>query len=198
MEGLPESESIVAELNAWCKKDDGNFVITSPATWVYNCIAFAMGSQDIWVAAGHPQCGFYAWWPPSVNRDGNPQSLIDAFKYLGFEICDDITTEEGYDKVVLYKKLGKDGTYTWTHAARVLNCNCLHSKLGACQDVYHRAGDIFEESDYGEEYAYMKRPVEKRNLTKELLPTQCEVRITGVRYMLTYDGGKLISMVKIE
>lgn len=196
MEGV--LESIIADLNAWCKKDDCDFVITSPSTWVYNCIAFAMGSQDIWVASSHPKHGFYAWWPPTVNRDSKPQSLIDAFKYLGFEICDDINMEDGFDKVVLYRKLRENGDYTWTHAARVLSCNRLHSKLGACHDVHHRAGDIFEECDYGEEYAYMKRSVEKRSLTKEMLPTQSEVQIKGIRYMLTYDGSKLISMVKID
>ena len=146
MEGV--LESIIADLNAWCKKDDCDFVITSPSTWVYNCIAFAMGSQDIWVASSHPKHGFYAWWPPTVNRDSKPQSLIDAFKYLGFEICDDINMEDGFDKVVLYRKLRENGDYTWTHAARVLSCNRLHSKLGACHDVHHRAGDIFEECDY--------------------------------------------------
>lgn len=195
MAGVLEPEII--ELNKWCHKDDGGFVISSPITWVYNCIAFAMGSQDMWVAAGHPRSGWYAWWPPTVERTDHPKSLIDAFKYMGFEECDDITTEEEYDKVVLYQKLRADGHYHWTHAAKVVDSNCLHSKLGALHDVLHRSGDIFEESDYGEEYAYMKRPIKKRILTKQLLPTQCVVKILGINHMLTFDGVTLISNVVI-
>lgn len=195
MEGV--SESAIIELNRWCNKSDGNFIVAGPQTWVYNSIAFAMESQDMWVAAGHPDIGWYAWWPPAVRRDDRPQSLIDAFKYMGFEQCDDLTHEEGYDKVVLYRKLREDGRYHWTHAAKVVDSNCLHSKIGAYHDVMHRGGDIFEECDYGEEYAYTKRPIEKRDFTKQQLPTQCEVDILGVKHMLTFEGTKLISNIVI-
>lgn len=196
MAGVFEPE--ITELNKWCRKDDGGFVISSPITWVYNCIAFAMGSQDMWVAAGHPRVGWYAWWPPTVERTDKPQSLIDAFKYMGFEECEDIFTEEGYDKVVLYQKLKADGCFRWTHAAKVIDDHRLHSKLGALHDVMHRSGDIFEECEYGSEYAYMKRPIEKRDLTKQLLPTQSEVIILGVRHLLTFDGATLISNIVMK
>ncbi len=199
MDGISQSE--ILSLNDWCKKTDGNFRITSQQTWVYNCIAFAMGYQNIWIAAGHPKGrNWYAWWPDDINvpRNGDPSSLVAAFQYMGFEVCEDDMPEEGYDKVVLYKKYNtKLKQIVWTHAAKVVGTHELHSKLGASFDVHHRDGDIFSESDYGDEYAYMRRPINMRDAVKVKLPTQCEMLEEGIRYLYTFDGDILLSKVEV-
>lgn len=191
------SQDTLDALYAWCGKDDAKIEVTSPQTWVYNCIAFAMGSEEMWVAAGHPK-GWYSWWPDTVTRDDNPLSLMKAFEYVGFEQCFDAQPEKGYDKVVLYKKKKLNGTYGWTHAAKVVGVHELHSKLGALYDMHHRDGDVFEDCGYGEEYAYMKRLISERHVTKDKLPNQCVVIIGGIRHMLTFDGVKLIADVIVS
>lgn len=174
-------------------KSDPHFSITSPLTDVYNCIAFAMGTQEMWIACANPN-GTFAWWPPTVERTMNPQSLINAFAYMGFQQCDNPLPEEGYDKVVLYKTFAEDiQEYEWTHAAKVFSDNELHSKVGSYKDIHHRDGDIFEGTDYGQEYAYMKRPIADRHLTQDRLPSSCDVIIQGQRHHIIYNGAHVLS-----
>lgn len=189
-------QSAIDELCQWCDKlsePDSKFQVTSPQTWVYNCIAFAMGSSEMWVASGHPNKGWYSWWPTGIPRNSEPQSLIEAFQSVGFELCEDDLPEDGYDKVVLYRKFhNKLNRYTWTHAARVVDVHELHSKIGASYDIHHRDGDIFENCSYGEEYAFMRRPVSDRSKTIAALPTQCEVQIGKEIHMLAFNGATLL------
>ena len=69
----------------------------------------------------------------------------------------------------------------------------LHSKIGASYDIHHRDGDVFEACNYGEEYAYMRRPKADRYKTAEILPHQCQVLIGNEVHMLIFDGATLIS-----
>lgn len=136
---------------------DANFKILSECTDVYNCIAWAMGYTDRWVdhfvGAGH-------WWPNDVARNTDPETLIAAFKAEGFEISDNFLFEEGYSKVVLYKKKDRE---EWTHAARVVTSDIEYSKFGRAwdgqhsHDVLYRTGIGKEQQSYGVAYAYMKR-----------------------------------------
>jgi len=188
----PVSKEKLDGLYAWCGKPDAEIVVTSPETWVYNCIAFAMGSQSMWIASGHPE-GWYAWWPETVTRNDAPQSLIEAFMYMGFERCADAIPENGYDKVVLYQKRKSNGSYGWTHAAKVIGDHQLHSKLGSSFDIHHRDGNVFESCEYGEEYAYMRRPIADRHKTDQLLPHQCEVCLGNEVHMIVFKGIELVS-----
>lgn len=127
---------------------DGNFEIKSECTPIYNCIAWAMGLDNVWVdflhIAGH-------WWPEGVGKNDSCQSLVDAFKAVGFEDADNLDEEAGYEKVVLYEKNGH-----WTHAARCIAPNVEHSKFGEGWDGTH-SHDIFNNSSYGIPFAFMKR-----------------------------------------
>ena len=134
---------------------DTNFKVNSPCTGVYNCIAFAMGLTDRWVdtfsAPGH-------WWPPIAERSESKESLIKAFEYMGYEICDAADIEDGYEKVVLFCK-----DDSWTHAAKIIANGVEHSKFGIGWDAIHSGNHIFQGSSYGDEYAYMKRKVSNRD-----------------------------------
>lgn len=191
METIPAGA--IDELYQWCKRPDANLLVTSPEDPVYNCIAFAMGSKDMWVATGHLLPDWGAWWPAGVAKDLSPESLIAAFEALGFEKCDNILPEDGYDKVVLYQKY--DDTFKrviWTHAAKVIGEHRLHSKFGRSYDAQHNDGNIFEGYVYGTEYAYMRRPVEKRNLTEDLLPKHSHYMYKGVKFYVKYKGQQML------
>lgn len=61
---------------------DVNFRVLSDCTWVYNCIAWAMGYTDRWV--DHVVCAGH-WWPNGVERNLKPETLIEAFKAEGLK-----------------------------------------------------------------------------------------------------------------
>ncbi len=142
-------------------KNDKNFVIKSDCNKTYNCIAWAMGYDCVWVDhTGNPG----TWWPENVEKSSNPDALVKAFKEVGFEMADDCTVEQDFDKVILYKKynvgLNED---EWTHASRVLSNDVEYSKFGPQWDGTHSHGVLDnttksgERNSYGKPYAYMKR-----------------------------------------
>lgn len=142
---------------------DEHFKVTSPCNPIYNCIAWAMGVDNWWVdpcsRAGH-------WWPSPVARDGSPESLSAAFSYVGFEPCEDGLPEKGYDKVALYMDQAKN---EWTHAARIISQDEYHSKIGRLFDIHHSSDVIFDGTDYGVKYAYMRRPIALRDKTAKMI-----------------------------
>lgn len=147
---------------------DTNFKILSECTNNYNCIAWAMGYTDRWVdhfiGAGH-------WWPNGVQRDTKPETLIAAFKAEGFEMSENAIVEEGYSKVVLYKKATSE---EWTHAARIVSNEIEYSKFGPAWDGQHshnvlcNTGIGQERQSYGIAFAYMKRRVMGKDMKSEL------------------------------
>lgn len=146
--------------------NDGNFRILSEWTSVYNCIAWAMGYVDRWVA---PINGPGYWWPDGAERTMKPEALVQAFKLEGFESTDNPSAEKGYSKVVLYQNLAGD---QWTHAARIISKEIEYSKFGSSFDGQHshnvlcRTGPGYENQSYGKVFAYMKRLDAHLPLTK--------------------------------
>lgn len=143
---------------------DSQFVIKSPATPEYNCIAFAMGIDGFWV---QPYSSNIPWtWWPNCDQGLLPDHLVKAFEALSFERCTDGHYEEGYDKVALYSKDGK-----WTHAAKVFDNGALfHSKFGPCFDGTHSGEDTLDgENGYGKIFQYMKRLISLRCKSLEAL-----------------------------
>lgn len=116
--------------------------------------------NDVWVGLYHPYNFAWSWWPEGVPYDENRESLVALFEYFGFESSDNNVLEDGYDKVALYAD--EEG---WTHAARVISNNTLHSKIGTAWDIHHSDNDLFAETEYGSIFTYMKRPIADRYLT---------------------------------
>lgn len=158
---------------------DSAFYVYSPPDFNYNCIAWAMGMSDRW--GSHDNVP-WAWWPPTVKKNGHPESLINAFKYFGFEICDNGIVEDGFDKVALYQKNG-----LWQHAAKIIDNGVYYSKFGCNVDAHHGPGNILFEG-YGEIYAYMKRPYSQRHITDDIKgtppPGRILVSIPGLHYFI--------------
>jgi hypothetical protein len=136
-------------------RHDPNFKLLSPCTYEYNCIAWAMGLDNVWVDP-FPDAGH--WWPDGVERGLSPEHLIAAFKAVGFEISSDAEPEAGFDKVALYKN-GDE----WSHATRIVERGIESSKFGSAWDGQHSHNLCHDETDgkvsnpYGNIFAYMKR-----------------------------------------
>ncbi len=168
---------------------DGNFFLTSPFTYLYNCIAYAMGMEDRWVdSAGLP----WHWWPP-VHKGTNESDLVDAFRYFGFEECGmDDSVDANYDKVALY--CNADG---WTHAARVVGDGVYHSKFGASYNGTHSRGDVLQ-AQYGNPFVIMRRLKTDAHLTDDrkgvapgVIHTNIQVKIGGQYNHIVAFGGKI-------
>ena len=165
-------------------KDD-DFDITSDDTPIYNCIGFAIGFTDVWVALGHPTRIPWFWWPETVPFSSDKDALVKTFEYFGFIKCDDDQIELGWDKVALY---GDD--VQWLHAAKVIGPNLYHSKLGCGHDIHHKGDkDLLQrtrrpDDSYGKVYQYMKRKTEDAHITndKKPIPGRMIDTVTGQVY----------------
>lgn len=148
---------------------DSNFIITSPTTSSYNCIAWAMGYNNRWVQPINipnidNKNARFNWWPPGVEVSVKCEALIEAFVALGFELTDNTHYELGYDKAVLYTN-GQN----WTHASRIVAEGIEHSKFGESWDASHGCNK-FNSTVYGYPYAYMKRLHSKKQYYLDKYP----------------------------
>lgn len=171
------TEQEVGTLIGWFPAlgSDPNFRITSDCTPAYNCIGWALGMNDVWVGLDHPINYAWTWWPEDVPCDELPESLVALFEYFGFEKCDDASLEQDYDKVALFAD--DEG---WTHAARIIGENVLHSKIGTAWDIHHSGGNTLDETMYGSIFTYMKRPISERYLTDIKKPRTGTITVKGI------------------
>ena len=126
----------------------GNYRITSPASYQYNCIAWAASKNDRW------------WWPhpDAFWPFGAPfAEMIDAFQAayatLGYELCETPEFELRFEKIAIFA----DSTGTPTHAARQLDTGRWTSKLGRSEDIEHVTADAVNCADYGTPVVFMRR-----------------------------------------
>ena len=114
----------------------GNHRITSPSTWDYNCIAWALGEDDVWYSS---QAGYY--WPQRGVPRNTQDAAVVAQLYIrlhGYEDCNgDTSHNEGFEKVAIYT--GSDGT--WTHVA-LQRLEKWTSKLGPHEDIEHETAEV--------------------------------------------------------
>lgn len=154
-------------------REDVNFEIKSDCTPVYNCIAWAMDITDRWVDPDDDIPGH--WWPQGVAKDMACETLIRAFEAVGFSVSPDSHYEAEYDKVALYA-LDEE----WTHAAKIISDHAEHSKFGESWDGTH-SHDIFQDTIYGKEYAYMKRPISQRSKTEKATKTVGRIKVNRMK-----------------
>lgn len=136
---------------------DKKFQITSCATPIYNCIAWAYNINNRWM---WPNTGEYQfldgvhYWPSNEILDCEVANFIEAFKLKGYELCENSDFEEGYRKIALYVT---EGTTECTHAARQLSNGFWTSKLGPQNDIQHGTPESIENDDYGVVHCFMRR-----------------------------------------
>ena len=127
------------------------FIITSPQTTSYNCIAWACEDDSKWY---WPDRTNFYYWPPDLPRDETLSSFIRLFQLFNYERCSNGEFEEGFTKIAIYTDIHKKPT----HAARQLENGWWTSKLGQSIDICH---SIHSMSDgfYGNVEVFMKRKI---------------------------------------
>jgi hypothetical protein len=124
-----------------------NYRETSPASWAYNCIAWAADVTEAW---WWPVPGRF--WPPGVPREESITAFVAAFATLGYHPGASADLQPGTEKVALYA-IGE----TPTHAARQLPSGLWSSKLGPAIDIEHSTLDAIAGGVYGEVVAILSR-----------------------------------------
>jgi hypothetical protein len=127
------------------------FLITSPDTPAYNCIAWAFEDPSRWY---WPDPANIYYWPNNVPRNVTLDSFIALFATIRYELCQDGEIEIGYNKIAIFV----DTNGTPTHAARQLPDGFWTSKLGQNIDVQHTIFSI-QDGGYGTVAAYMRRTI---------------------------------------
>jgi len=122
---------------------------TSPATWDYNCIAWAASDDSKWWEP--PPHGF---WPPGVQPAYTLAAYMVAYATLGYEQCSEGTYESRFEKIVIFA----DPNGFPTHAARQLENGRWTSKLGPHIDIEHATPEALNGPDYGSPAVFMRRP----------------------------------------
>ena len=125
------------------------FLVTSPQTTTYNCIAWAFGDNTRWY---WPDPSNIYYWPSNIPREINIDSFIKLFSSIGYKTCYDGVHEKGFEKVAIFIATKESAT----HVARQLENGFWSSKLGPNIDVQHSIKSM-EGRDYGMVKIYMKR-----------------------------------------
>jgi hypothetical protein len=121
------------------------YVVASPKTHVYNCVAWAAGEASRWWQPG-------IYWPSSPGDDLS--ALANLFATLGYAPCAGDELEAGFEKVALYA----DDQGEWTHAARQCSDGWWTSKLSPDEYILHRTPQALVGQLYGQVQMIMKRP----------------------------------------
>ncbi len=141
---MVDLEAIFPSLHA------ANYQITSPPTQVYNCIAWAAGDVNRW---WWPDLLNQRYWPVGATRTETVAAFQEAFRLLGFDVCQDEQLEPGVEKIALFV----DNACP-QHAARQLPNGRWTSKIGELEDIEHALRDL-EGTEYGTVTVIMARPM---------------------------------------
>lgn len=125
------------------------YVVTSPSTFEYNCIAFAADDHENWWWPDDTGMGF---WPVGVPREETIEAFVEAYALLGYEKCGNGAAEIGFEKIAIYAEKGVP-----THAAKQLPDGRWKSKLGAWEDIQHNTVSGVCDSIYGQVAQFMRR-----------------------------------------
>jgi hypothetical protein len=126
--------------------------VTSQATPIYNCIAWAASEDFRW---WEPDPFNIYYWPDHAPRDPNITSLLSAFAGLGYQPCHSDELEAGFEKVAIYQ--GANGFPS--HMARQLLDGSWTSKLGQSVDISHDDVRDLEGATYGTLLLVLRRPI---------------------------------------
>jgi hypothetical protein len=127
----------------------GAFLVTSPRSEGYNCVAVAADDHDRWWWPV-PES---AYWPSGAPREVTVEAFVAAFATLGYAPCASGALELPLQKVAIY--VDRDGKPC--HAARQNEDGCWTSKLGPEELVTHDLHGV-EGPAYGTIAVFLARP----------------------------------------
>lgn len=130
--------------------------LTSPATEVYNCVAWAVRCEDrpIW-----PDEEGQLAWPSSLPREDSLANFLTFFRMCGFVHAGNSVDDPEMEYIALYTREG----YV-SHVARTTDNERYRSrlkwtsKLGSLADVHHLNAATIENESYGQATHFMRRP----------------------------------------
>ena len=117
--------------------------ITSDPTSLYNCVAWALEDQNVWLEPDPWQQ--YAW-PVNIPRNKELDTFIQFFRNQGYESSGGEAYEKGFQKIALYVNQSGDVA----HVARQLDGSNWTSKLGRSFDVSHPFVEKWDDRMYSE------------------------------------------------
>ena len=127
--------------------------VTSPATDLYNCMAWAAGdvTRSWWPARDY-------FWPDSAPCEETLASFRTVFEGMGYVECETDELEAGFEKIAIFV----DDDEIPTHAARQLQHGTWTSKLGDWEDIEHDSLSALENASlmtslYGKVGLIMRR-----------------------------------------
>ncbi len=130
----------------------GSYRTTSPRSSRYNCIAWALGHDDIRFDY-HPLVSYY--WPRRCPRDDSVDAFVCVLCTEGFEQCESGDLRPDTEKVAIYAK-----GQVATHVARQLPTGLWTSKIGVLEDIEHELADL-EGEEYGRIACFLSRPIKR-------------------------------------
>jgi hypothetical protein len=130
----------------------GRYVIRSPRTAAYNCIAFAAGVVDARWWPLEPDAIPSHHWPSECPDTETLDAFRCVFERLGYAVCPTADAEPGFEKMAIFA-IGA----TPTHAARQLPSGTWTSKLGRSYDIEHPLHAL-EGDEYGRVALILRRP----------------------------------------
>ena len=131
--------------------DANNHIVTSPEDLNYNCIAWAVGENDVW---WWPDLMLTRYWPEEIPRQETIDAFVQAFSLKGYSQCNDSGLEQGYEKIALFAI-----NQTPTHASRQLPSGHWTSKLGESFDISHQIDTLNGSPIYGSIALYFRREI---------------------------------------
>jgi hypothetical protein len=133
---------------------DTAFKVTSDRDPNYNCISWSTVRTDVFIWPTRVKIdGVY--WPDHLPCDTNLSTFMQLYADKGYEVCDDHSFEEGFQKIAIYQD---PSTGEVTHAARQRADGYWTSKLGYEEDIQHLDPFTIENIKYGFAVIFMKRP----------------------------------------
>jgi len=144
----------------------GNYKITSPKDYRYNCFAWAGGdTHHWWQNDGAP----YFFWLHN-DRSHTLESYVKAYNIVGYkEESETSEFEPDFEKVALYV----DANGLPSHAARQKDNGLWTSKLGEDEDIEHNTLKSIEGQFYGTVKIILKKP-KKYKKEKEAVENKME------------------------
>lgn len=126
------------------------YQVKSPASILYNCIAWAAKDDRRWWWPAPGYC-----WPIDAPVELSLEAFITAFEAMGYQCCDSGNLETGFEKIAIYVE---QVTREPTHVARQLRNGMWTSKLGPREDIEHTLEGITG-IEYGEIGQFLTRPI---------------------------------------
>lgn len=139
----------MSSLPGFPNSTDNNWRWKSQPTWEYNCLAFSVHREDVWM---WPDEREQFSWPVGMPRGDDIATLRAFFQSIGFSVCASTAIEAGFEKIAIYA-MGTDPS----HVARQIGSGRWKSKMSGGIDIEHDDLTVLADGDYGNVQLIMRR-----------------------------------------